>query len=297
MKRACIISTLLFAGLSVASAQNDRSWVASNGSDSNGCGRSAPCRTFAHAIAVTNAGGEIDAVDSADYGPLVVDRSVVIDGGHNIAAINGYLASACDTIYDATAICVTGQHVTLRNLSINGTFTSSSFTGISYGIIGAGGILHVENVTVTATGHSGIVVAAGTADIKDSLIRDCLGEGVEAASGTLVTIDNAMIAGVQGFAAVFSAGTTTVRNSSLIHNHGSGVFAAGGTLTVDNALIANNFVGVLPTPSPASIQLSNTTITGNATGIATNGPVISFVNNRIYGNTVNGVPTLSVYQK
>jgi hypothetical protein len=45
------------------------------------------------------------------------------------------------------------------------------------------------------------------------------------------------------------------------------------------------------------VLLSNTTITGNTTGIAALGPVISFVNNRIYGNTTNGVPTLSVYQK
>jgi hypothetical protein len=292
MKRTCIILTLLFAGLSVASAQNDRSWVASSGSDSNGCGRSAPCRTFAHAVAVTNADGEIDAVDSADYGPVVVDRSVIIDGGHNIATINAYVSGYCGVIYDLSAICVNGQHVTLRNLSING-----GAPGIWYGIVAAGGVLHMENVTVTGTDKSGVVVASGTADINDSLIRDCGGQGVDVSSGAVATVDHVVISGTQGFGAVYSGGTAVIRNSSLLHNLGAAAFAAVGTVTVDNTLIAYNTIGAVASTISATVLLSNTTITGNTTGIAALGPVISFVNNRIYGNTTNGVPTLSVYQK
>ena len=45
-----------------------RTWVSSLGSDTNQCTRTAPCLTFAGAIANTIPGGEIDALDPGDSG-------------------------------------------------------------------------------------------------------------------------------------------------------------------------------------------------------------------------------------
>jgi hypothetical protein len=67
-----IAGALLACGLSAAPAQAgpNRTWVSGHGTDSGGCALVAPCRTFAFALTQTAAGGEIDVLDPADYGPL-----------------------------------------------------------------------------------------------------------------------------------------------------------------------------------------------------------------------------------
>src|SRR5262249_6314859 len=65
--------------LSSAFAQSGRTFVsAGTGSDLNACSRSAPCRSFTAALAVTNAGGEVIALDSGGYGPFTVSKAVSI---------------------------------------------------------------------------------------------------------------------------------------------------------------------------------------------------------------------------
>jgi hypothetical protein len=52
-----------------------RTWVASvsaGGNDAHACSRSAPCKTFAVAVARTIAGGEINCVDADDYGKVTI---------------------------------------------------------------------------------------------------------------------------------------------------------------------------------------------------------------------------------
>ena len=51
-------------------AQNARSWVASNGNDGQSCTRALPCLTFGGAYA--------NVVDSADYGPMIISKSITI---------------------------------------------------------------------------------------------------------------------------------------------------------------------------------------------------------------------------
>ena len=88
MKHTTIIVAIglaLAMALSVApaQAQNARSFVSGQGSDSNNCTLAAPCRTFAQAITWTNAGGEIDVLNTAGYGPVTITKaiSIVNDGG------------------------------------------------------------------------------------------------------------------------------------------------------------------------------------------------------------------------
>src|SRR5262249_428617 len=72
------------ATLSVAPAHaaSDRPFVSGHGSDANNCSLATPCRSFATAFAATNAGGEIDVLDPAGYGPLTITHaiSIVNDG-------------------------------------------------------------------------------------------------------------------------------------------------------------------------------------------------------------------------
>src|SRR4029077_20963890 len=84
------IAIVIAAGLAFAAtlsaapaqAQNGRSFVSGHGLDTNTCTLAQPCRTFAVAFAHTNAGGEIDVLDPAGYGPVTIthDISIVNDG-------------------------------------------------------------------------------------------------------------------------------------------------------------------------------------------------------------------------
>jgi hypothetical protein len=69
-----IAAALLSCGLAAAPAQAgpNRTFVSGLGTDSGTCTRPAPCRTFAFALTVTTAGGEIDVLDPAGYGPVTI---------------------------------------------------------------------------------------------------------------------------------------------------------------------------------------------------------------------------------
>src|SRR5262245_34837012 len=55
-----------------------RTFVASTGSDANPCTLTAPCRSFATAIANTSPNGEVIVKDTAGYGPVTITKSVSI---------------------------------------------------------------------------------------------------------------------------------------------------------------------------------------------------------------------------
>lgn len=155
---------VLTASLSAGAATN-RSFVASNGSDANAavnCPLAAPCRSFAAALPITNAGGEIVALDSAGYGPVIVDRSISITGPDGVYA--GITVSSGNGVTIATA----GVNVTLRGLRINGV-------GGANGILMTDGAsLRVENCSISGFGTSataGINVrAAAKVFISDTVV-------------------------------------------------------------------------------------------------------------------------------
>ncbi len=122
-----------------AHAQATRTWVSGVGDDVNPCSRTAPCKTFAGAIAKTAAGGEIDVLDPGGFGTVTITKSITIDGGGTMASI---LASATNGInVNAGAADV----VILRNLSINGAGTTLGLNGVNFL---AGKNLIIENCTI-----------------------------------------------------------------------------------------------------------------------------------------------------
>src|SRR5262245_17374032 len=80
----CLLSVLAISLVTLlhidpAAAQNQRSWVSGTGNDSFPCARTTPCLTFAGAIAKTNPGGEINCLDSGDFGTaVIIDKSISI---------------------------------------------------------------------------------------------------------------------------------------------------------------------------------------------------------------------------
>src|SRR5881398_847830 len=81
------IAIFMFAFASLAQAQATRTWVSGVGDDLNPCSRTAPCKTFAGALTKTALDGEIDALDSGEFGPADIRQGVTIDGGAGMAKI------------------------------------------------------------------------------------------------------------------------------------------------------------------------------------------------------------------
>jgi hypothetical protein len=100
-----ILGTTLCTALftAPAHAQATRTWVSGVGDDANPCSRTAPCKTFAGAIAKTAPGGEIDALDPGGFGALTITKSITIDGGGGqvasalVAGTNGFVVAAGST--------------------------------------------------------------------------------------------------------------------------------------------------------------------------------------------------------
>src|SRR5262249_28489856 len=116
-----------------------RTYVSARGSDSNACTTNAPCLTLQGALTKTAAGGEIFALGSANYGTVVISKSVSImagDGVVGVLAPNG-----------GTGIVIsagTNDGVTLQGFEIDGT----------------------------GSGANGILFNSGAAlNLKDSVIR------------------------------------------------------------------------------------------------------------------------------
>ena len=63
-----------------AAYAGQRAFIVSTGNDANaasGCTPAAPCRSLQAAHNAVDAGGEIVALDTAGYGPLVVTKSAI----------------------------------------------------------------------------------------------------------------------------------------------------------------------------------------------------------------------------
>src|SRR4051812_31374421 len=82
-----------------AHAQALRTWISGVGDDANPCSRTAPCKTFAGAIAKTASGGEINCLDPAGFGAITITKSItldchgvfasILDSGTNGVNVNG----------------------------------------------------------------------------------------------------------------------------------------------------------------------------------------------------------------
>src|SRR5690242_7137248 len=153
-----------------------RTYVSGLGSDSNACTADHPCATFQAALALTLAGGEIFVLNSANYGPVTINKAVTITSE---GAVAGILATSGPAI---TISAGANDVVNLRGLGIDGAntgtigiqFTSGksltvqksvirNFTnsGISFAPNGAS-TLFVSDTAVTNNGMNGIFVSGGS---------------------------------------------------------------------------------------------------------------------------------------
>ena len=297
-----MLAVLVAAGGSAAEAQATRTWVSGVGDDANPCSRTAPCKTFAGAISKTAAGGEISVLDPGGFGAVTITKSISIvnEGSHG-----SILASLVNGV---TVNAGASDVVVLRGLSINGA--GNGINGIRFL---AGAALHVENCTIQGFTGKGIEARPNTAAqlfVSDTVIRNNTGPNgggiaaIPAAPGTLaVTLERVQMVRNRFGLRLEDGARATVRDSVASGNNTNGylaVSAAGAVLlNLENSIAADNINnGVNSQGAQALVRMSNVVVTGNGTGLnAGGGAIVSFGNNRVAGNTLDGTPTLTIVQR
>lgn len=256
-----------------ASAQATRTWSSGVGDDVNPCSRTQPCKTFAGQISKTAAAGEMNVLDSAGYGTLVITKAITLDGAGAHASIlnatvNGIIVNAGSK-----------EDVVLRNLSIDGGGEPANSDPCLRNNNGRIGIrilkarsVRIENVVIERQRTAGITIEHEAAASPDEPTPS-------------VFLNRVDITGSCG--------------------PGVRVFPVGGRavdLTVRDSTVSNTTAG-LQVESGASAWLTGSTIFDNDFGLKTvdTGALTSYGDNQVHANgngtTDNGAPTTDLTPK
>jgi hypothetical protein len=259
--RNCLASAILSLLLTVsASAQNNRSFVAITGNDSNTCSAAAFCRTFTRALAVTNSEGEIVVVDSGGYGPATISQPVTI------SAV-GIVASITQTTSGQNGFTInTSGNVTLDGLSLHGQGVGAQ--GI---LVQNVGLLFLNNMSADGFTENGLEVAGGSVYVEGSAFNLNGFNGIALDSGQTAYVHNTTLAknGDAGF--LLGSGTAVIVDSSARANpHGFQVGypatpGSGGKLDLIRDESVFNTIGLITNSALSAIRLSYCIIAENGT--------------------------------
>jgi hypothetical protein len=269
-------------------------WVASYGSDAAVCSQAAPCLTFQGAF---NKGGvaEINCLTGGSYGAFTITASITVDcGTGNIGTI---FTTAGNGITINTG---PGAIVVLRHLSLNGD--GSALSGIFAAAFPSGTLIVEDCMIQGFHAANGIYFAPtsgrGLLQVSNSQIFDNLnGIFVYPASGQVasVTLNRVeLVANLQVGLLLAGAGIVagTMRHSVAGENGTSGVYTNASQVyfTVEeSSIVANLGVGINTVSAGSVVSVGASTIGGNGTGVKANsGSLISFGNNQMSANGING---------
>jgi Periplasmic copper-binding protein (NosD) len=285
---AMIVKTVALAAQPLAAdTPLMRTYVSGTGSDSNPCSAANPCLTLQGALALTVAGGEIFVLDSANYGPVTINKAVTITSE---GAAAGVLAtSGAGITISASATDV----VNLRGLDIDGS--NSGSVGIQFN---SGQSLNIQKSVVHSFTGSGINFAPNGASflfVADTTLINNAGYGI-ALTNNATCVVSRVTATENGVGIVaYGSGVSLTVTDSLAGHNTFGIGSSSSAVMVRNSTFNGNSVGILADQS-AIIWVGQSTIAANSTGLQTSnsGQVVSFGNNILIGNTTNGTATTTV---
>jgi hypothetical protein len=258
-----------------AHAQSFRTFVSGMGSDANSCTRTAPCRTFAHAISKTVAGGEINCLDPADYAEgLNIRTAITIDCTGTHAGVYGVVINSRAT-----------DKVTLRGISFNGAGFGAASSGYSL-FFRAGAHLHVENATFENGGISVETAGLSILTVRNaSFIRGPTGVRLLSTAPNVVAsisdskfdnLSNGVEVGANSYAAISSSVFGALGGSAILAS------TATSTVYADNNVISNTWTGLNASVAGAKITARANNIYGNskAFNVAAGATLLSDGNNK-----------------
>ena len=304
--------TFVVAALAVlpaSAALGPRVFVSPDGMDVGTCAISAPCRNFAYAITQVAAGGEIIALKTAGYGPVIIDKSVSIIAAPGVTAFIA-ATSGVDAVDIFTTVSDT---VTLRGLALKGL-------GAQFGTWGGFvRTLNIENCLIEGFIQDGVQFASSANNAKPHLLvlnsvfrnnNEAIGIANYGAgtSGnpippnlTYVTVVNSVFTGTtnSGIGAVDNARVTISRsffsgNTLALNCQGTHDYSQC-EMNLDRCTVARNVMGLWSgfggQTTSGIARLSNCQFTDNDTAliVSPGGSILSqAANGLVLTNTVEG---------
>jgi hypothetical protein len=285
MKRSFIFS-LSLAATAPAFAQATRTWVSGTGDDANPCSRTAPCKTFAGAIARTASAGEINVLDPGGFGAVTITKPLTIsswnfEAGVLVSGTNGIVVNvpnAADTVI-------------LRGLDIEGLGT-----GISGVSVITGGNVTVENCTINNFNNAGInfvpTVPGSQLHVSNTLIRNNgifganTGEGIliSPSSTATATLDHVRIDHNVAGLKIQGAANVAVSDSIATNNAFAGysAFNGGANMTLERSVASHNAAlgaAAVVCNAGTTVRMGNVSFNdNNGTTISTGGTCITYKN-------------------
>lgn len=270
---ACALLTLACLGAAPVNAASPVTYVSGKGSDSNDCSSpAAPCRSFHRAVNQTAAGGDVKALDPADYFPVTIDKAITITGVQG-AGIDSSGGTAINIISPAST-------VSLANLLIRNQNASSPR---STGIGGSGlSLLTVKQCAIQGFA-TGISLQNTTVLIADTFVTNNQNGIILIPSLGGVTLDHVVASLNKNVGVGINVGVGTTGAASLFP----------GRVAVIDTIANGNGTGFDLGPF-AFVLLARSTVIGNQIGFKLEslphegGPnAESFGNNHIIGNGTN----------
>ena len=297
MKRHCVFHSAALAGalMSSLAAAVPQAFVASTGSDANtrrDCTVDRPCRTFAAALSVADNGGEIVALDGADYGVVAITKSISIIG----AAYAGISVPAGS---DGVTIATPGVNVVLRGLNIH---AKGGQSGV---VMTDGASLAVENCAISNFAFHGVSVnTPAKVRIVNSVLSGNSNGAAIAGGASADVIKSQFMKNAGAGLSVGASGATTsasVSDSTASGNlHGFLAFSDTGAvsrMSVTRSTAANNGFAGFSVTANAVMTVGNSMASGNGIGLANVPAVSGFGTLETLGNNTvrqNGSPTLGI---
>jgi hypothetical protein len=269
-----------------------RTWVSGVGDDmSPSCSRTAPCKTFAAAISLTDTNGEINCIDPGGFGNLTITKSITIDCSGTFGSI---IANGSNGItINLTATPDPLKSVVLRGININGS-GSGGQGGLKGVSILSAAVVTLDNVVIMNFTQQGVLDARTTPGklfIRNSVIRNNAGAGIVAV-------------------ATGGTGKTSIENTHSINNLYGLATGNNNQVKITRSVFSGNSASGIEADPGAQVGVEHSTVNFNATGLetygttwiddteisfnqaATTGTPVSFGNNRFYAN-VSGPASLS----
>jgi hypothetical protein len=318
MSRSIFIAAALALAVTLpavsAQAQAPRTFVSAAGTDNSTCSFAAPCRHFQAAVNATSAGGEVDALDPAGYGPIIISQGVTIEG-------QGWSYIAPPVNGNAITINAISGNVIIHGVSLNGVGITGTTTGIQFN---SGASLTVQDSVVrnfTQNGISFLPASVSSISVSRTLVSRNGGAGilVQPQGSASATADFEQVQtqynGATAFGIAIDATATTgaivaTATDSISSNNGGGFIAestvAGTTLMLVRCTASNNSTGVqvgggVSKSSRGIVYMTQVAITGNAVGwqIETTSAtgLFSYGDNTIDGNTNGDTAPPSIAKK
>jgi hypothetical protein len=136
---AAVLALTCLANNAPAVAATPVTYVSGKGSDAGACSSpAAPCRTFQFAVNQTTAGGEVKALDPADYTPVTIGKSISLTGVEGAGIDTG--GGAAVTLNPGANATINLANLIIRNVS---------GTGAGVGISVGGSVSAPATVTIT----------------------------------------------------------------------------------------------------------------------------------------------------